>query len=495
MNADDLEITRERQRELEGEKESLRRASEPRTSYASCPEGSRRTTWRFPEVLHRGARSLKRQHAARLHAACLLRDEPPSEDVALQLDVSDGLSVGETALNVMNMTVGAGVMVLPFAVQNGGWIVLLVLSVYACWCWASHWMVGELLAQVDGEACAQGIPRENRGWNVLAEASLGPFGRKLIEVLMWLECYGIQCSYLILAGRSTHLLVPTIPTNVHILCLGLMMALMLFVPLKHFSALSFVGGLSYSMIWVAIVLTGIELGGMEHVRSQQRTFIVPSNIFTSMGMINYVYNGLVGSPAFYQAMKDRSAWPVAVSWAMVGIFAFSVPIAACSYAIFGAATQQSILENVGRGMNLAILEEPLSRETNSYMAQTCAAMLALKLIVGLPSYGLPVVSSLEYHADVQGQSSVQVCVRVLYAALTAVITAALHDNLATVMSLVGCITNNALSFLLPPAMYLILKWDSLSMIGRAGLSALVAISLGSMGAGVCSVLKDVLSAG
>jgi len=434
--------------------------SQKSTSYSSCNGEvlvDDQISYPFPAFAHRVAR---RQHLARMRNFVMFR----GKILAVE---PEGVSVMETAVNVMNMTIGAGVLVLPFAVQSAGWVILIVLAAWSCWCCASHWMIGAMLAEVDESARASGIPRACRGWNVIAEAALGQVGRQIVEVLVWMECYGMQISYLILTGRSLNLLVPSVPAQVHILCIGPLLALLLLVPLRHFAVFSILGCLSYMAICLAITTTGIELGGAEHVYDQHRTFIVPQHLLSSMGIVNFLYNGHVAAPTFYQAMQNRSAWPVAVSWAMLGIFGFCSAFGLGSYAIFGEASQQSVLENVGRGMDRAILKEPLSEASNRLMSNACGALLALKLIVSLPTFALPVISSIEYLVDVQEQTLTQHIGRTVYTVATAALAALLSDKLAAVMSMVGSITNNAISYLLPAMLYLIIKWDRLNSIERA----------------------------
>jgi hypothetical protein len=345
-------------------------------------------------------------------------------------------------------------------------------------------MLGELLAEVDQEAEKQGIPRERRGWNVLSEVAMGKVGQRTVECVVWAECVGIIVTYFILAGKCLHIIVPSIAAHVHILCIGTITGALLLVPIEHFALFGFVGFMAYCMICTTITTTGVELGGWEHIQNQHRSFIIPQQLLRSVGTLNMVYNGHLGSPGFYQAMKDRRSWPTAVSWAMVGVFCFSFAFSAVPYAIFGAASQQSSIENIGRGMDLKILEEPLSKSVNLFMAQACASLVALKLLVTLPSIALPVVSSLEYFLDVQEGSTFQFMGRVLFGVIMAAVAAAFADELALVVSICGSITNNCVSFLLPSLLYVIIKWESLTYLSRGGLLFLVLFSFVQMVGGL-----------
>lgn len=468
-------------------------ASSKETDYSSC-EGvseieeaaSSFHLCLIPPIADRVAR---RHNLSRVHLFNVFRKRPS----LTEFDASEGVSTFETALNLFNMTVGSGVFVLPYAAQTGGWIVLIILAVYAIWSGASYWMIGAALAEVDQEGVRRGISREGRGWNLLAEVAMGKTGRKTIEALLYAECLSIQITYLILAGTCLHIMVPSISTGIHVFCIGAMVGPLLFVPLQYFAVFSFVGFTSYCMICVAITATGIELGGWEHIHNQERFFVIPSHLFAALGVVTFVYNGQCGSPAFYQTMKDRSSWATAVAWAMVGVCCFSIALAAAPYGIFGTAAKQSIIENVGKGMDGKILEEPFSKSFNISMSQSCAFFVALKQIVSFPSYALPVVSALEDALDVQEQSSLQLVTRMLYALITGAFAAAMSGHLALVMSVAGCVTNILFSNLLPALLYALIRWDRLDNLSRGVLLALVLVSIVQMVGGVCSAFHEMLS--
>jgi len=96
-------------------------------------------------------------------------------------------SVWAVSANVVNSTVGSGILGLAYTLKNCGLVLgVILLTVTTLLCAASHIILATL-----------GRYTGKRSWEGLSAAALGRFGPMLLEVIMILNCCGTDLSYII----------------------------------------------------------------------------------------------------------------------------------------------------------------------------------------------------------------------------------------------------------------------------------------------------------
>lgn len=200
-----------------------------------------------------------------------------------------------------------GILSIPFALSQGGWLSLVLLFSVAILCWYT----GLLL-----QRCMDANPHITT-YPDIGEVAFGRKGRVAISVFMYLELFLVAVEFLILEGDNLNQLFPNMSFNVagHTIggkkCFVLATALVILPTtwLKSLGLLAYVsaGGVLASIVLVACVFW---VGAVDSVGFHEKGDLLNwRGLPTTISLYLFCYCGHAVFPTLCNSMKDRSQFP------------------------------------------------------------------------------------------------------------------------------------------------------------------------------------------
>ena len=392
-----------------------------------------------------------------------------------------GSSLGGTIVTMLNAYMGSGILVIPYAWKQAGWLYVLPFLAVTMMMTFTLWLMGVLFRLVDARANEMNLPMVSRDWGMLGQMAFGRCGQLLFSGCALVDLYGGLLSGVIVASNQLQFLFPSLSTAVlSVGCFGVLLILVC-VQARHFSSLAVVGLGSMLIIVSCLLITGGELVALGEAAEDQ-VMVNWAGLAPATGVAIYTFMVHSEAALVYQLMEDRSQWGQAVLCSTGLAAAFFVALAMLCYSFFGDGTAQSFPMNLGRSpLNLQLLPG----ELNGAMSALCLISVTLKLLLNVPLLAAPILEHLEE------------CLRlgcwtkVLFSLVTACLCLFLHDDAAFVIELVGIVPQNFMCAVLPCAALLKLKGDLGGFRSCILWLLIVSFAIYGLGATVAAVLENV----
>ncbi|KAK3002323.1 hypothetical protein RJ639_021578 [Escallonia herrerae] len=218
-----------------------------------------------------------------------------------------GTTFIRTCFNGLNALSGVGILSIPYALSEGGWLCLTILFLVAVLCFYT----GLLL-----QRCRDFDPII-RSYPDIGERAFGKKGRAMVSIFMYLELYLVAVEFLILEGDNLNKLFPNACFHIAGLRVGgkpgfVMLSALVILPttwLRNFGLLAYVsaGGVLASIILVCSIFWA---GAFDGVGFDERGKIWNwSGLPTSVSLFTFCYCGHAVFPTLCNSMKDRSQFP------------------------------------------------------------------------------------------------------------------------------------------------------------------------------------------
>ncbi|GJM94003.1 hypothetical protein PR202_ga10612 [Eleusine coracana subsp. coracana] len=120
------------------------------------------------------------------------------EDLEAQLP-SYGASFSRTCLNLTNAVSGIGVLSMPYAVSQGGWLSLALFVLVGAVCYYTGTLI---------ERCMRAYPSAIASYPDIGQFAFGSYGRRAIAFFMYVELYLVAISFLVFEGDNLDKLFP-----------------------------------------------------------------------------------------------------------------------------------------------------------------------------------------------------------------------------------------------------------------------------------------------
>ncbi|VAI72295.1 unnamed protein product [Triticum turgidum subsp. durum] len=218
-----------------------------------------------------------------------------------------GTSFLKTCFNGVNALSGVGILSIPYALSQGGWLSVLMFTTIAIICFYT----GILLQRcIDSSSLVKTYPD-------IGELAFGRKGRIIVAIFMYLELYLVAIDFMILEGDNLEKLFPSVDFHVAGLKIGgkqgfVLIFSLLVLPTTWFRSLSAlayvsVGGIVASVILIASV---IWVGAFDGVGFHERGVLVHwAGIPTAMSLYSFCFSGHAVFPMIYTGMSNRKMFP------------------------------------------------------------------------------------------------------------------------------------------------------------------------------------------
>ncbi|XP_027347868.1 amino acid transporter AVT1I-like [Abrus precatorius] len=255
-----------------------------------------------------------------------------------------GTTFFKTCFNGLNAVAGIGVLSMPYAVSQGGWLGFMILFLFAMICWYTALL---LIRCMNNNPLIKSYPD-------IAEVAFGNRGRAFISVLMYVELFLIAVELLILEGDNLEKLFPNMNFKINGLRIEgkrgfVLLASLVILPttwLRSLGALAYVsfGGVLASSILIGCVMWVGEFDGVGfHERGHLVNWV---GLPTSISLFAFCYCAHAMMPTLCNSMSDRSQFPKVLMICFVAstfIYGF---IGMLGYRMFGDGLKSQITLNL-----------------------------------------------------------------------------------------------------------------------------------------------------
>ncbi|KAJ3201735.1 hypothetical protein HDU82_007899 [Entophlyctis luteolus] len=293
--------------------------------------------------------------------APLQRPDSPDEDSDFTMAVDDsshhsGNSVAEAIYHIMQVILvaqcviaGSGVLQLPYALSQAGWVgvTLVLFAAFA------NFYSGTLLVKC---LYSKGVSGERRlkGFAHIGQEAFGRIGKIVVEFFMDASLMGGPIVYLILTGMNLEYLFGTFSMKIWHVPMVLSAVLVLipflaFKTLKEIAILSAFGVFATVLVIVTVVFYAFhDLSANSGTVSHK---VVDFTQFASaLGSVSFSYSGNFIYPEVEASMAEPHKFRMVLSLSMVIISVMYLITAILGYAAYGNLTESPILNNLPKGL-------------------------------------------------------------------------------------------------------------------------------------------------
>ncbi|KAJ3216418.1 hypothetical protein HDU67_009472 [Dinochytrium kinnereticum] len=253
-----------------------------------------------------------------------------------------GVSVSEAVYHIICVIAGSGVLQLPYALNQSGWIGVFIILFSA---WANQYS-GMLLVKClysNGGERLKGFPH-------IGQKAFGPRGKIVVEILNSVMLLGVPIVYLILSGMNFEILFGYMDTRAWIVFSSflIMIPFLIYKTLKEIAILSAFGVFATIVVIVTVLCYSIidipkNSGQVTH------KFIDFAQFPSALGSISFSYAGNFVYPEVESSMTDPSKFPLVLTLSMTIISLMYLTTATLGYAAYGNKTVSPILNNLPPG--------------------------------------------------------------------------------------------------------------------------------------------------
>ncbi|KAJ7943473.1 putative Amino acid transporter [Quillaja saponaria] len=263
----------------------------------------------------------------------------------LPQEANKGTTFFRTCFNGLNVLSGVGILSMPYAVSQGGWLSLILLFFIAILCWYT----GLLLQRCMNEHL------QVKTYPDIGELAFGCKGRAVVSILMYLELYLVAVEFLILEGDNLEKLFP----NMGFKFAGfriegkqgfILLTALIILPttwLRSLGILAYVsvGGVLASVFLVCCILWAGAVDGVGfHGRDQ--LLLNWEGLPTAMSLFAFCYCGHAVFPTLCNSMKDRSQFSKVLLVCFVTSTITYGSMAILGYLMYGAYSKSQVTLNL-----------------------------------------------------------------------------------------------------------------------------------------------------
>ncbi|KAJ7953817.1 putative Amino acid transporter [Quillaja saponaria] len=256
-----------------------------------------------------------------------------------------GTTFFRTCFNGLNVLSGVGILSMPYAVSQGGWLTLISLFVIAMLCWYT----GLLL-----QRCME-THHEKKSYPGIAELAFGYKGNVVVSIFMYLELYLVAVEFLILEGDNLEKLFPKMGFRIGSLKMEgknffVLLTSLIVLPttwLRSLGMLAYVsvGGVLASIFLVACVLWAGVVDGVGFYGKDQ-LLLNWEGFPTAISLFAFCYSGHTVFPTLSNSMKDRSQFSLVLLVCFVTSTITYGSMAILGYLMYGKYSKSQVTLNL-----------------------------------------------------------------------------------------------------------------------------------------------------
>lgn len=381
-----------------------------------------------------------------------------------------------TCFNGLNALSGVGILSIPYALSEGGWLSLALLLLVAI----MFYYTGLLLKR-----CMAADPRI-RSYSDIGEFAFGCKGRVLVSFFLYLELYLVSVGFLILEGDNLDKLFPDIKFQLGTMSIPrkqcfVLLASLVILPTTWLRSLNVLAYVSVGGVLASVIVTGSVVWAaiIDGVGFHKRGKLLNlRGLPTALGLYAFSYCGHAVFPTVYTSMKNKATFSKVLLLCFVLCTLNNVSMAIFGYLMYGEDLKSQVTLNLPAGK----LSTKIALHTT--------------LINPITKYALtltPVATAIEEQMLSHNKRYTSLLIRTILVFSTVVI-ASVIPFFGDLMALSGSLLGMSVCVLLPCICYI--KIFQASRCGRVELVPLIGILLtGSFIAivGTYSSLREIIN--
>ncbi|KAK5814396.1 transmembrane amino acid transporter protein-domain-containing protein [Linnemannia elongata] len=275
----------------------------------------------------------------------------PNRSNSMDRPGSGNCSIMEVSFNILNCTVGSGILALSFAIKESGFGLGIVLSIAVA---ILTWLALYILI-------ISGKKINVYKYAILCEATMGSFGFYLLNSVIFFQSAGACITYMIVVGDTIPIILDILGFEISRRWVILVSSLLFILPLLFYRSIGSLAKVSMiSVMTLPPILFAVAVRGMYYAPEHKRSYdFVGNNVFPAIGVMAFAM--LSTQTAFLNfttmAQPTRKAWgqatgiAVSLSWlisfvfAIIGFMSFGEDV---KPNIFNSFPQTDGLINFGR---------------------------------------------------------------------------------------------------------------------------------------------------
>ncbi|KAL3882288.1 hypothetical protein ACJMK2_028650 [Sinanodonta woodiana] len=360
---------------------------------------------------------------------------------SFQKEKVHGLTIWTCAVFIVGEIAGSGVLALPKAVDNTGWIgVVLVIG---C-CFLSAY-TGDILGR------AWGIVRERHEryrtghvrypYPAMGEITYGKFGRLLVSFSINFTLFGVACVFLLIASENIQSLLSDAGVNISFCYWSIVIAGVL-TPLTWLGTPSdfwfvAVGATCATAVACVILVANMIKDKPNHptVEHSNPDFL---SFFTAFGVICFAFGGHPAFPTFQTDMRNQKHFGRAVLVGYLIVLAMYLPVSLGGYFVYGELVQDNVLNVV----------------SNGYLKYIVQILITVHLLLGFIIVINPFCQELEHLIKIPETFTYKRIISRTAMVICVLFVAETVPHFGAILSLVGGSTTTLLAYVCPSLFYL-----------------------------------------
>ncbi|CAI9096598.1 OLC1v1032783C1 [Oldenlandia corymbosa var. corymbosa] len=350
-----------------------------------------------------------------------------------------GTTFLRTCFNGLNALSGVGILSIPYALSEGGWLSLIILLAVALLCYYTGLLLQKCM---DTDPLIKTYPD-------IGQLAFGRKGRLTISTFMYLELYLVAVEFLILEGDNLHKLFPNAYFHLGGIKLGgeqvfVIFTALIILPTTWLRSLGLLAYISFGGVLASFVLLGsvFWVGAIDDVGFHEKGSLWRwSGVPTTISLYTFCYCGHAIFPTLCNSMKDRSQFPrvLLVCFALSTITYGSMAV--LGYLMFG--------QNLASQITLNLPTFKISSKIAIYTT----------LINPITKYGIivaPIATAIEDTSAFRNSKIISILIRTALV-ISTVVVALTIPYFGYVMAFIGAFLSISVSVLFPCLCYLKIK--------------------------------------
>lgn len=413
------------------------RSRDPIWTQVACdPEDGLRTTLNSRDTLRQSP-----DHSKNVSSTASTASPTRDESSVLINSEKKGLNLYSAAVFVAGEMAGSGVLALPKAIVDTGFIGIFVL-IYLCACAAyggfrlgSCWTILE-------ERFPEHRMQTRNPYATIAYRAAGPRMRQIVSCCIRFTLFGASVVYLLLASQIFHELFRSLAPGTTSCFWFMVIAIFLTIPMwagspKEFCAVG-VGAILTTAIACAFYFTQMVMDFMNSTEPALHDKHNFSDFFLSFGTLVFAFGGASTFPTIQNDMENKKQFSWSILIAFLVILALYLPITLGGYFVYG--------EDVTPNVAMTMTKTPLVFVANVLMA--IHLLLAFLIVIN------PVCQELEENYQLPRHFNWK---RVVLRSLLVVFMIIIGESIpqfGKILSLVGGSSITLLTFVFPTYFYM-----------------------------------------
>ncbi|XP_045474217.1 amino acid transporter AVT1J-like [Harmonia axyridis] len=352
----------------------------------------------------------------------------------------NGLTVVGTFIFIVGEMAGCGVLALPKALVNTGWIGLVLLPILCFNAGYSGVKLGKCWEIIE-ERYPEYRAHVRNPYPAIANVAMGPLASTVVTVSIRITLFGAGTVNLLLAAQIFQEIfgdfLPTITSCTYFLFMAIFVTpLMWFGSPKHFS---FVGlGAVVTTAAACILFFSQMISDAKDLEKVHHTQFGFEEFFLGFGAILFAFGGASTFPTIQNDMKEKNKFGTSVIMAFILIIMLYFPIAIGGYLIFGDQVADNIAVSLGKSLYVEIGN----------------ILMGIHLIFAFLILINPVCQDLEHAFNIPKKFNWKRCVTRTMIILVLIFVGETIPKFSKILSLVGGSTVAMLTFIFPPYLYM-----------------------------------------